>query len=129
MTNNQIEASTSEILTYAKLQEKGPYPVNVDFKGAMITAGSVNSVVDAVMMKNALDSMLWKQQQKQMLYYNAPKKNGTINVGAGKQPIPDAYNIDLKAAPDLGIHYGDANNLSNIATGSQKRVIINNPYG
>ena len=129
MSNNNISIAMGEVYTYAKLQEKGPYPVNIDLKGAMITAGSVNSVANAVMMKNALDSMLWKQQQKQMLYYNAPKKNGTTNIGAGRQPMPNAYNIDVKSAPDLGVHYGDANNLSNIATESQKRVIINNPYG
>ncbi|QTH43040.1 hypothetical protein J4772_00665 [Cohnella sp. LGH] len=54
-------------------------------------------------------------------------KNGTLNIGAGSKPIQGAYNIDPKPGTS-GVHLGDATNLSNIATGSQSRVIMENPY-
>ena len=60
-------------------------------------------------------------------YYDAPKTDGTLNIGAGKNPIKGAYNIDLNDSAN-GVYYGDANDLSNIETGSQSKVIIQNPY-
>jgi len=55
-------------------------------------------------------------------------QNGTLVIGAGKKPHPGAYNIDTTPrAP--GVHRGDATNLSNIRTGSQSRIIIENPHG
>lgn len=55
-------------------------------------------------------------------------KNGTLNIGAGKKPIEDAYNIDLNPSV-TGVHAGDATNLSNITTRSQSKLIMQNPYG
>lgn len=60
-------------------------------------------------------------------YLNSPQNNGTLNIGAGRNPIDGAYNIDID--PQVpGVHYGNATNLSNIPTGSQSQVIIQNPY-
>ena len=56
------------------------------------------------------------------------KRDGTLNIGAGKRPMEGAYNVDINpSAP--GVHAGDAMNLSKIQTGSQSKVIIQNPYG
>ncbi|WP_275075923.1 VENN motif pre-toxin domain-containing protein [Providencia rettgeri] len=63
-------------------------------------------------------------------YYNKPQQGGTLNVGAGKKPIENAYNISHPDYPrGLGVHAGNANDLSNIATGSQKVIVMENPYG
>lgn len=49
-------------------------------------------------------------------------------VGAGTKAISGAYNIDIN--PKVGgVHYGDATNLVNVPTGSQSKVIIENPNG
>ncbi|WP_348623269.1 contractile injection system protein, VgrG/Pvc8 family [Paenibacillus peoriae] len=55
-------------------------------------------------------------------------ENGTLNIGARGKPTEGAYNIDIDPkAP--GVHYGDATKLTNIKTGSQSKIIIENPYG
>ncbi|WP_378127228.1 RHS repeat-associated core domain-containing protein [Cohnella boryungensis] len=65
---------------------------------------------------------------KAQVFLNTPAaKNGTLNIGAGSKPIQGAYNIDAKPGAS-GVHLGDATNLSNVATGSQSRVIMENPY-
>jgi len=52
---------------------------------------------------------------------------GTLNIGAGERPLEGAYNIDINPSAD-GVYQGNINNLSNIKTGSQSNVIIDNPY-
>ncbi|MFD3260881.1 hypothetical protein ACE3MQ_20000 [Paenibacillus lentus] len=55
-------------------------------------------------------------------------ENGTLNIGARGKPIEGAYNIDIDPkSPD--VYYGDATQLTNIKTGSQSRIIIENPFG
>ncbi|WP_244310740.1 contractile injection system protein, VgrG/Pvc8 family [Paenibacillus ottowii] len=55
-------------------------------------------------------------------------ENGTLNIGARGKPTEGAYNIDIDPkAP--GVYYGDATKLTNIKTGSQSKIIIENPYG
>ena len=63
-------------------------------------------------------------------YLSEPEQGGTLNIGAGLNPIEGAYNIshpDYPMAP--GVHVGDANDLSNIATRSQNKIIMDNPFG
>ncbi|MCL1982496.1 MAG: hypothetical protein FWG53_05300 [Clostridiales bacterium] len=55
-------------------------------------------------------------------------KNGTLNIGAGQRPLEGAYNIDINPAVP-GVNMGNVTNLSNIATGSQSKIIMQNPYG
>ena len=63
-------------------------------------------------------------------YLNKPEQGGTLNIGAGNKPIEGAYNISNPAHPMAnGVHAGDINDLSNIATGSQRKIIMENPYG
>lgn len=55
-------------------------------------------------------------------------ENGTLNIGARGKPIEGAYNIDIDPkSPD--VYYGDATHLANIKTGSQNRIIFENPFG
>ncbi|WP_239329265.1 RHS repeat-associated core domain-containing protein [Paenibacillus sp. ACRRX] len=62
-------------------------------------------------------------------FLDAPAtSNGTLNIGARGKPTEGAYNIDINPKAS-GVHYGDATNLSNIKTGSQSKIIIENPYG
>lgn len=50
-----------------------------------------------------------------------------LNVGAGDNPIPCATNIDINpVAP--GVLFGDANDLSQFASGQFDHVIALNPY-
>ena len=61
-------------------------------------------------------------------YLSKPEQGGVMVVGAGTKAISGAYNIDIN--PKVGgVHYGDATNLANVPTGSQSKVIIENPYG
>ena len=63
-------------------------------------------------------------------YLNKPEQGGTLNIGAGNKPIEGAYNISHPDYPmGKNVYPGNANDLSNIATGSQNKVIIDNPYG
>ncbi|QMV42438.1 RHS repeat-associated core domain-containing protein [Cohnella cholangitidis] len=61
-------------------------------------------------------------------FLDAPAtSNGTLNIGARGKPTEGAYNIDIDPKAS-GVHYGDATNLSNIKSGSQSKIIIENPY-
>lgn len=55
-------------------------------------------------------------------------EDGVLSIGAGKKPIEGAYNIDTNPTVE-GVYMGDATDLSGIASGSQKTIIIENPYG
>ena len=50
-----------------------------------------------------------------------------LNVGAGDSPIPCATNIDINPSA-LGVIFGDANDLSQFASGQFDHVIALNPY-
>lgn len=63
-------------------------------------------------------------------YLNKLEQGGTLNIGAGNKPIEGAQKISHPDHPmGKGVYPGNANDLSNIATGSQNKVIIDNPYG
>ncbi|EOE6916129.1 hemagglutinin repeat-containing protein [Cronobacter turicensis] len=63
-------------------------------------------------------------------FYDKPQEGGILNIGAGNRPIEGAYNISHPDYPKgPGVYAGDANDLSNIATGSQTKIIMENPYG
>ncbi|EOI5820702.1 VENN motif pre-toxin domain-containing protein [Cronobacter malonaticus] len=63
-------------------------------------------------------------------FYDKPQEGGILNIGAGNRPIVGAYNISHPDYPKgVGVYAGDVNDLSNIATGSQKTIIMENPYG
>ena len=50
-----------------------------------------------------------------------------LNVGAGDNPIPCATNIDINPSA-AGVIFGDANDLSQFASGQFDHVIALNPY-
>ena len=54
-------------------------------------------------------------------------KNGTLNIGAGTKPIEGAYNIDINPQV-IGVYAGNAADLSSIATNSQSKISMENPY-
>ncbi|WP_231942975.1 hemagglutinin repeat-containing protein [Kosakonia sacchari] len=63
-------------------------------------------------------------------FLSAPQAGGTLNIGAGNRPISGAYNISSPDYPMAnGVHAGDANDLSQIASGSQSKIVMENPYG
>ena len=69
----------------------------------------------------------WRSWKTKPRFLNEPAtRNGTLVIGAGKKPHQGAYNIDLNPKHP-GVHRGDANNLRNIRTNSQSRIIIENP--
>ena len=62
-------------------------------------------------------------------YLTKPEQGGTLVIGAGNKPIKGAYNVDIKENIKIGVFKGDATNLVNVPTGSQAKVIIENPNG
>ncbi|EGO62689.1 hypothetical protein [Acetonema longum] len=54
-------------------------------------------------------------------------QNGTLNIGAGSRPTDGAYNIDIDPKVS-GVNSGNMTNFSKIKTGSQSKIIIDNPY-
>ena len=62
-------------------------------------------------------------------YLTKPEQGGTLVIGAGNKPIKGAYNVDIKENIKIGVFKGDATNLVNVPTGSQSKVIIENPNG
>ena len=63
------------------------------------------------------------------VYLTKPEQGGTLVIAAGNNPIKGAYNIDMKKNIKIGVFKGDATNLVNVSTGSQAKVIIENPNG
>ena len=57
MSNNGISVAMGEVYTYAKLQEKGNNPINIDLRGAMYTAGMTNSLANTMMAKSELGNI------------------------------------------------------------------------
>ena len=70
-----------------------------------------------------------QQETETAGYLSEPAlQDGVLSIGAGKKPIEGAYNIDTNPIAE-GVYMGDATDLGNIASGSQKLIIIENPYG
>ncbi|BBM51016.1 hemagglutinin repeat-containing protein [Leptotrichia wadei] len=64
----------------------------------------------------------------ELRYHEEPEIGGTTVIGAGQSPKRGAYNIDYSPTPEIGVFFGDANNLTNIPSNSQAKVISENPY-
>ena len=62
-------------------------------------------------------------------YLTKPEQGGTLVIAAGNNPIEGAFNTDIKENIKIGVFKGDATNLVNVSTGSQAKVIIENPFG
>lgn len=95
------------------------------FLGNKVTAGKPNGGIVSP------SNHIWQENTfVKYPFYDKPQQGGTLNIGAGNKPIEGAYNISHPDYPKgTGVYAGDANNLSNIATGSQKTIIMENPYG
>ena len=61
-------------------------------------------------------------------FLTRPVYGGKTVVGAGQSPKRGAYNIDYSPTPEIGVFSGDANNLTNISSNSQAKVISENPF-
>ena len=85
--------------------------------------------VDVSELNNQQSKQIYTNKISQEIYLSKPKQNGMLVIGAGNNPIKGAYNIDKKDSISSAVYYGDATNLVNIQTGSQAKVIIENPNG
>ncbi len=85
--------------------------------------------VDVSELNNQQSKPIYTNKISQEIYLSKPKQNGVLVIGAGNNPIKGAYNIDKKDSISSAVYYGDATNLVNIQTGSQSKVIIENPNG
>ena len=61
-------------------------------------------------------------------YLTKAEQGGTLVIAAGNNPIEGAHNIDINENIEIGVFKGDATNLVNVPTGSQAKVIIENPF-
>ena len=62
-----------------------------------------------------------------LAYQSGSNSRNILNVGAGDSPIPCATNIDINPSA-TGVIFGDANDLSQFASGQFDHVIALNPY-
>ena len=85
--------------------------------------------VDVSELNNQQSKPIYTNKISQEIYLSKPKQNGVLVIGAGNNPIKGAYNIDKKDSISSAVYYGDATNLVNVPTGSQAKVIIENPNG
>ena len=60
-------------------------------------------------------------------YLDKPEYGGILNIGAGTRPMEGAYNIDINPTTE-GVYFGDVNDLSSIPSGSQSKIVMQNPY-
>ena len=61
------------------------------------------------------------------VYLSKPVQGGALNIGAGTRPQAGAYNIDIDPRVE-GVYYVNVTDLSNVPTGSQSKIIMQNPY-
>ena len=107
-----------------------PYPANAligaNSSSKMLVGNGVVSKVGQVgQVQN--NKLPYKSVHALPNYLSKPEQGGVMVVGAGTKAISGAYNIDIN--PKVGgVHYGDATNLVNVPTGSQSKVIIENPF-
>ena len=85
--------------------------------------------VDVSELNNQQSKQIYMNKINQEIYLSKPKQNGVLVIGAGDKPIKGAYNVDIKENIKIGVFKGDATNLVNVPTGSQSKVIIENPNG
>ena len=97
MSENEITVASSEILTYAELQKYNPKGIKIDIKGAMITAGSVESVTSALVAYNELKKM---NTTKVVKVEESINKNVKIDV----EKIKSEWGISVKGENQGIIH-------------------------
>ncbi|EOD8959131.1 hypothetical protein ACJ5XU_002622 [Providencia stuartii] len=105
--------------------------INVGLGSAAVSGGYLGNKVTTGKPNGGIVSpgnSVWQENTLvKYPYYDKPQQGGTLNIGAGNKPIEGAYNISHPDYPKgIGVY---ANNLSNVATSSQKTVIMENPYG
>ena len=85
----------------------------------------------ANIMKGKFDDVAGKASKVVELgdvaYQSGSNSRNILNVGAGDSPIPCATNIDINPSA-TGVIFGDANDLSQFASGQFDHVIALNPY-
>ena len=78
MSNNGISVAMGEVYTYAKLQEKGNNPINIDLRGSMYTAGMTNSLAEAMMMQGDVKAALNSPGKPNIQQTQNTNKIGTV---------------------------------------------------
>ncbi|ODP27405.1 hypothetical protein PTI45_03211 [Paenibacillus nuruki] len=100
--------------------------------GVLLSWVPGGKIAGKALTKGAIDGGSWviaRVAKTPGKYLESPAEiNGMLNIGARGRPIEGTYNIDIDPKSQ-GVHYGDANQLTNIKTGSQNKIIIENPYG
>lgn len=116
--------------TVKTVRKKGQQAQKVQNSVVQNNKNSINKPpVDISELNNQQSKQIYTNKISQEIYLSKPKQNGVLVIGAGNNPIKGAYNIDIKKNVKIGVFKGDATNLVNVPTGSQSKVIIENPYG
>ena len=108
------------------LYDKTPVPVATN--GTLVPPLTTNRALATVpLLTNGANKV--SQVAAPPNYLTKPEQGGTLVIAAGNNPIEGAFNTDIKENIKIGVFKGDATNLVNVPTGSQAKVIIENPYG
>lgn len=125
--DNANNPSVTEGITNRRLKvkpvrrEKGENPKHYYTKRAAVDKLSYESQRIAETRNNF-------KLPSELRYHEEPEIGGTTVIGAGQSPKRGAYNIDYSPTPEIGVFFGDANNLTNIPSNSQAKVISENPF-
>ena len=108
------------------LYDKTPVPVATN--GALVPPLTTNRALATVpLLTDGANKV--SQVAAPPNYLTKPEQGGTLVIAAGNNPIEGAFNTDIKENIKIGVFKGDATNLVNVPTGSQAKVIIENPFG
>ena len=108
------------------LYDKTPVPVVTN--GTLVAPLTTNRALATVpLLTNGANKV--SQVAAPPNYLTKPEQGGTLVIAAGNNPIEGAFNTDIKENIKIGVFKGDATNLVNVPTGSQAKVIIENPFG
>ena len=108
------------------LYDKTPVPVATN--GTLVPPLTTNrALATAPLLTNEANKV--SQVAAPPNYLTKPEQGGTLVIAAGNNPIEGAFNTDIKENIKIGVFKGDATNLVNVSTGSQAKVIIENPFG
>ncbi|WP_255253713.1 hemagglutinin repeat-containing protein [Kosakonia pseudosacchari] len=136
-----LEHGANSALTLAATAVGMKAPAGVDIKSPSLIESETAALerikqngLNTVNLNNKEPNTVYNQQlakeAEKAGFLSAPQAGGTLNIGAGNRPISGAYNISSPDYPMAnGVHAGDANDLSQIASGSQSKIVMENPYG